>query len=266
MTATWDIFAAEVGLLDVPVEIIAHEHPEAGRIDVVPVLMWVLCSAQQVVVVDTGVHAEGSAEARAHPRGLRQEPGHTPLEALARLGIDPAEVGYVINTHLHWDHSSNNDLFENATVIVQSREVLASINPPPGQDLSFESGDSGLEPPWLKARRQTQMVDGDYDVTAGVSVVLLPGHTPGSQGVIVNTADGPVLLAGDAVPVEENVLFAPARLPGILWSAQHARDSLDRIESWDLPLIAAHQVPKSSVPRGDGLWQLDPSQLIRSAS
>jgi glyoxylase-like metal-dependent hydrolase (beta-lactamase superfamily II) len=36
----------------------------------------------------------------------------------------------------------------------------------------------------------------------------LPGHTVGSLGVIVRVQDGPVLLVGDAAPVEESWRFA----------------------------------------------------------
>jgi N-acyl homoserine lactone hydrolase len=35
-------------------------------------------------------------------------------------------------------------------------------------------------------------------------VVSLPGHTPGSQGVLVETDAGPFLLAGDTVDTYEN--------------------------------------------------------------
>src|ERR1700730_7241645 len=35
---------------------------------------------------------------------------HPPAEALAQAGVDPAAVGDVVITHLHWDHSGNMDL------------------------------------------------------------------------------------------------------------------------------------------------------------
>jgi len=41
-------------------------------------------------------------------------------------------------------------------------------------------------------------VDGDAEIAPGVSVVQLAGHSPGSQGVLVDGAV-PYLIAGDAV-------------------------------------------------------------------
>ena len=38
----------------------------------------------------------------------------------------------------------------------------------------------------------------------GIRVVHLPGHTPGSQAVVVETSEGPLVIAGDAVPLYEN--------------------------------------------------------------
>jgi glyoxylase-like metal-dependent hydrolase (beta-lactamase superfamily II) len=40
-------------------------------------------------------------------------------------------------------------------------------------------------------------VDGDADLFAGVSVLFTPGHTPGHQSVLVETAEGVVVLGGD---------------------------------------------------------------------
>ena len=34
------------------------------------------------------------------------------LVALDRIGLDPGDVDIVVNTHLHRDHCSNNDLFQ----------------------------------------------------------------------------------------------------------------------------------------------------------
>ena len=41
-----------------------------------------------------------------------------------------------------------------------------------------------------------------------MEVVPLPGHTRGGVGLVVRLSDGPVLLAADAAPVEENWRYA----------------------------------------------------------
>jgi glyoxylase-like metal-dependent hydrolase (beta-lactamase superfamily II) len=49
-----------------------------------------------------------------------------------------------------------------------------------------------------------EVLEGDVEIVPGVRALLLPGHTAGSQGVLVNTAEGEFLIAGDLVPLYEN--------------------------------------------------------------
>ena len=39
------------------------------------------------------------------------------------IGIDPASVQDVVISHMHYDHTGNNDLFPNATYHLQDREM-----------------------------------------------------------------------------------------------------------------------------------------------
>jgi glyoxylase-like metal-dependent hydrolase (beta-lactamase superfamily II) len=91
-----------------------------------------------------------------------------PLEALARLGVDGVER--VVITHFHYDHVGNAPAFPEA-------ELLA---------------------------RATTFAGGD-EVAPGVAALALPGHTPGQVGLLVESADGPVLLASDAVHFYEEL-------------------------------------------------------------
>jgi N-acyl homoserine lactone hydrolase len=104
-------------------------------------------------------------------------------------------VPIVVNTHLHWDHCSNNDLFPTARVMVQRRELDYAPRPVRWHSLTYEAGLS-VEPAWTRVRHQLHPVDGDVEIAPGVSVVALPGHTPGSQGVLVEGADRRYLIAG----------------------------------------------------------------------
>jgi glyoxylase-like metal-dependent hydrolase (beta-lactamase superfamily II) len=57
----------------------------------------------------------------------------------------------------------------------------------------------------LKALRRTEMVEGEVTIETGVTLVPLPGHTPGFQGVLVDLASGRrCLIAGDTLPLWEN--------------------------------------------------------------
>ncbi len=42
------------------------------------------------------------------------------------------------------------------------------------------------------------------ELAPGLTAVLAPGHTPGMQGVAVNTTDGTYFIAGDNLPLYQN--------------------------------------------------------------
>ena len=50
----------------------------------------------------------------------------------------------------------------------------------------------------------------EKEVVEGVRLVPLPGHTPGSIGVVVDTEKGPYVIAGDAVNMYGNLKGNPA--------------------------------------------------------
>jgi glyoxylase-like metal-dependent hydrolase (beta-lactamase superfamily II) len=62
----------------------------------------------------------------------------------------------------------------------------------------------GLTPGWLKAYDRIAAVEGDANLVPGIDLVTLPGHTPGFQGVLVNTTAGRYLIASDTVGLFEN--------------------------------------------------------------
>ena len=70
--------------------------------------------------------------------------------------------------------------------------------------LFYESAAAGLTPSWLKCLERIQTVRGEHQVEPGISLVPLPGHTMGMQGVLVELASGPCLIASDLCPLLEN--------------------------------------------------------------
>ena len=51
--------------------------------------------------------------------------------ALEEIGLALEDIGRVILTHAHWDHSQNTDLFPNAEIVIHSKELEYSKNPRP---------------------------------------------------------------------------------------------------------------------------------------
>ena len=108
---------------------------------------------------------------------------------LGRAGIDPGAVTKVVLSHLHWDNAANADLFANADVLVHERE-LAAAEAASGRDWAIPEYT-------VRALRKLRLrpIAGDTELASEVRIVELPGHTPGSIGLIVARQ----LLAGDAV-------------------------------------------------------------------
>jgi N-acyl homoserine lactone hydrolase len=166
-----------------------------------PLIMYVIDGGDAPIIVDTG--ADVSRAWDLHRVKMEQSPDEEPLAVLRRAGIDPHDVRIVVNTHLHWDHSSNNHLFPNAEVVVQQRELDFARKPVKWHTSQFEAGPDVVAA-WRRAESQVRPVDGDVELAPGVSVVTLEGHTPGSQGVLVEAASTRYLIAGDCVYLYEN--------------------------------------------------------------
>ena len=143
------------------------------------VLAWLLMGGGEKILVDTG--ACGKVATAEFYERYSQTPEQTLEAQLIRFNTSPDEISTVINTHLHLDHCSGNVLFNRARFFVQEREVEYARNPMPVHKWSYSVDLSGSN---------FELLDGDDEIASGVRVILTPGHTPGSQAVLVQTAQG----------------------------------------------------------------------------
>ena len=175
---------------------------DCGTKLVAPIIMYLIKGRDKAIVVDTGCSDEDWAA--KHHHGLVRTPEMHPAAGLKKLGVDVADVEFVVNTHLHWDHCFNNDLFTRAKIYVQKREMEYAVDPLPVHWTYYESHQIGLKPRWFENYARIVTVDGDHSLFPGIELVTLPGHTPGFQGVLVNTAKGRCLIASDCCALFEN--------------------------------------------------------------
>jgi glyoxylase-like metal-dependent hydrolase (beta-lactamase superfamily II) len=116
-------------------------------------------------------------------------------EALARRGIEPDEIRFVILSHLHFDHVLNVPLFQNAEIILCEAEIRYA-----------EEVDAGLVQddsipdfwPALLEGRKVHIVNDALIIAKGLEVVRLPGHTPGCLSLFY-TGTPSVAVCGDVV-------------------------------------------------------------------
>jgi glyoxylase-like metal-dependent hydrolase (beta-lactamase superfamily II) len=198
--STWKVFALRAGRSQMD-QSMATYLDGMGEPLVIPHTMFAVLGAQ-TIVVDTSFESPEAVKA-AYPQDIWRDPEEHPVALLREVGVAPDGVDLVVCTHLHYDHCGCNELFPAARVLVQRRELDYAMAPVSKLMLrEFFSPAGGFVPPFDASR--LELVDGDQEVAAGVSLVTLPGHTPGSQGVLVDTAHGRLALAGDLVMVHEN--------------------------------------------------------------
>ena len=156
-------------------------HGQAGA-----VLAFALRHASGLILYETGI-GRGNRRIDDYYQVV-----HRPLEAeLEANGHQLGDVRLVVNSHLHFDHCGNNMLFSGVPIFVQATEYEAARQP----DYTI--------PEWVDfAGVEYAVVDGDVQVAEGVRIVSTPGHTAGHQSVVVDTNDGIVALAGQAIYCE----------------------------------------------------------------
>lgn len=168
-----------------------------------PVLIFLIEGNGRKILVDTGSGdpALESMKVSYHGPGITRKPEEAPDEALRLLGIQPEEIDTVIMTHLHWDHCYNNHLFPQADFYVQKKELFDAVCPLSKFKTTYETFYTGVVPPWARQATKWKVIDGDYDLCEGIKLLLIPGHSLGLQGVLVDTEKGQYFLPSDAVPL-----------------------------------------------------------------
>ena len=198
------------------------------------VLAFLLNNGEEKVLVDSGVC--GVTETSQFLRYFSRTPEQTLEAQLARFDTSPDEISMVINTHLHIDHCAGNILCTKARWLVQKKEMEYWRAP-------------------LRVHRQAyrieltetdfDLLDGDTEVLPGMKVILTPGHSPGSQSVLIETSEGLYVLAGDSIPhfanmnVPDDEPFWPS---GIYVNLDEYYKTLDRLKELRGLILPGHDL------------------------
>lgn len=133
-------------------------------------------------------------------------------ESLARLGLVPEQIQWVVLTHLHLDHASGlvkqgsdgrlRPLFPEARHAVQALEVGEMANPHERERHAYEQ--RSWQP--IVEAGLVELVEGTREILPGVEVFLTGGHSRGHQGLRLQADDGSAVLhLGDVMPTSAHL-------------------------------------------------------------
>lgn len=230
----WSITVLDTGTSVIEKSIITYL-TDIGQKITIPRLMFLL-RGPKTIVVDTSVHS--LAHALELGENLTRDPHQEPRQALKEAGVDAADVDAVVLSHLHWDHCGNNGLFPNAKFYVQRAELRYAYVPGPMFERFFMSPQAGMVPPF--GNTHYELLDGESQLFPGIDVMLVPGHTPGSQALLVETKEGRVAVAGDAIYTYENLEKKIA--PGVHTDVDESIRSMERIARAADLILPAHDM------------------------
>jgi N-acyl homoserine lactone hydrolase len=173
-TGTAEILPLELGTFEFPQD----ELPGLQGV----VMGYLVRHRGGLLLFDTGF-GFGNAELddRYHPKPVRI------ADALHNVGVAVGEIDAVANCHLHADHSGQNSVFPDVPIYVQAVEW----------EIAHTTDHTILE--WIDFEgSRYEQLDGDEALSDDLTLIATPGHTPGHQSLAVRTAEGLVVLAGQA--------------------------------------------------------------------
>lgn len=140
------------------------------------------------LLIDTGLGNKLDDKQR---RIFRLEEDAAVTDDLTLLGLTPADIDFVIMTHMDWDHASGGAVYENgelvpafprARYVVQRAEWDACTNPTSRTQHGYWP--ENWRP--LRDAQQVEIIDGEAEIVKGVRVYPTGGHTHGHQIVRID--------------------------------------------------------------------------------
>jgi N-acyl homoserine lactone hydrolase len=109
------------------------------------------------------------------------------LALLRNEGVDSEDIEVVVNCHLHFDHCGDNQLLPHSRIVVQRAELEDARKP------------GYTVPEWVDFEGvRYEVVEGEFSIWKDAHLLPTPGHTRGHQSLVLETPDGPIILAGQA--------------------------------------------------------------------
>jgi len=177
-----------------------HFDPASGNL-IISIQAFLIRTPRYNILVDTCV---GNHKQRN--RKMFDDRVFPWMDRFRGTGLVPEDIDFVLCTHMHVDHVGWNTkledgnwvpTFPNAKYIFARRELEYWLGQSEDDQMT-RTGDYVADSvlPILEAKQEI-VVDLDYQIDEGLTLLPLPGHTPGMIGLNIKSGDQEAVLCGD---------------------------------------------------------------------
>jgi glyoxylase-like metal-dependent hydrolase (beta-lactamase superfamily II) len=186
------------------------------------------------VVIDGGNAVEAAIDPRGHWGDVVDaydpvmDVSENCVDQLRGVGVRPEDVRYVLQSHLHLDHTGALGRFPRATYFVQRIEHEYAYDPDWFAKAAYIRED--FDRPGLNWKFLGGEYTDHYDLfgDGAVRMIFTPGHSPGHQSFLIRLPNaGPVLLTIDAAYTMDH--WEERALPGLVCSSVDAAKSVRKL-------------------------------------
>lgn len=194
-----------------------------------PICAYLLDTRHGWVLLDAGMdprHVHDPARRQAYfdqysmvPPVIKKQ--HDLENQLTELGVQLADIAWIILSHLHFDHAGYIKHCPQARVSVQRREYESALQ---SDSTAYIAED--FNAPTI----QWDLRDGDWDAFPGLTLLDTRGHSDGHQSALLRLQQtGPLILTFDAGDLREN--FERSLPPGVCTDPSAALQSIRRLQA-----------------------------------
>ena len=149
------------------------------------------------------------------------------IHRLCSLGYTTDDVGYIVMSHLHLDHSGYMNEFPNSTFIVRKEELRSAWWPDASEGgYVFDTYDKTRRYKYIEPEDEEEL---DLFMDGSIILIDTRGHSRGHQSVILDLPKtGKTILACDAAPLRE--ALDRTLLPGTCTDNRQAVRSIQKLK------------------------------------
>ena len=189
------LWRLDCGTVDIPdLDFLSDSFAFSGKARTVTVSCYLLRHGDTWMLWDTGLPLSRLGAGQRSVGGGNARLARSIADQLRDLGVGPDAISLVALSHYHDDHAGQAAQFPNARLVIGA-EDWAAVR---GEEPAFNLQRSDFTP-WRAGGSPVDEVKGDRDLFGDGTVTMLavPGHTPGHHALLIRLARRTVLLTGD---------------------------------------------------------------------